>query len=396
MFFLRLSSVFITGLAMFSMFFGAGNVVFPLIVGRAVGEQAWSAIGGLFLTAVGVPFLGLVALTLYGGDYRAFLGRLGRVPGFLLAFFMLLILGPIGAIPRCIALSCGTLKMYIPMLSRAVFSLVACVVIYMATCRRNRMVGLLGAVLSPLLVTSLAVIIVKGLLAGHEVPLSTLSSVSAFSFGLAQGYNTMDLLAAFFFSGVIITSLRQREVVAVSDTWGIARYALLSSLVGASLLGLVYAGFALVAAQYGKALSIVAPEALLGTIASSVLGAAGGLFVSATVILACVTTAITLTAVFAEFLQEQVFSKTISYNAGLLLTLVVTFVFANLEFGKIVSQLVPVLIVIYPALLVLTIINILHKMYGVSMIKMPVAIVAIASIIWHQVPQLLTYLGLAA
>lgn len=96
----RISRIFTTGFAMFAMFFGAGNVVFPLIVGQATGAHSVAAIVGLLLTAVGVPFMGLVGVTLYDGDYMAFLGRIGPKAGLLLGFFMLLILGPVGATPR--------------------------------------------------------------------------------------------------------------------------------------------------------------------------------------------------------------------------------------------------------------------------------------------------------
>jgi len=374
------------------MFFGAGNVVFPLIVGQAASGQAWSAIAGLLITAVGVPFLGLLAMVLYHGDYRAFLNRLGPIPGFLLAVFMLLILGPMGAIPRCIALSCGTLKLYDHDIPIAILSAVGCFIVYIATYRQNRIVGLLGAVLSPLLILSLVAIIFKGLWGQGGSTLQALPRFSAFAFGVVQGYNTMDLLAAFFFSGVLIASLQREAAHGESSEAAVVRSAIASSALGACLLGLIYAGFVLLAARYATILDTASPEALLGTIAAAVLGSAGGLLVSSMVVLACLTTAITLAAVFASFLQDHVLCNRVSYHTSLLLTLVVTFAFANMPFGAIVSMLVPVLIVVYPALLVLTIFNILHKVWDISMVKAPVFLTAMISLFWHQVPQLVAFL----
>ena len=381
-----------TGLAMFSMFFGAGNVVFPLIVGQTAGEYAWPAIVGLLLTAVGVPFVGLLAMVLYEGDYRSFFARIGVIPGFLVTLFIMIIIGPVGAIPRCIALSFSTLQMYEPSLSTVLFSFASCLIIFLATYRKNRIFDLLGAVLSPLLVVSLAIIIIKGIWSHPAAPATATDALSMLKFGLYQGYNTMDLLGTFFFSGVIIVGLK--EVFSADSPRVIARYALQASVIGAALLGVVYAGFVLVASYYGNALQAVPGEVLLGTVAHMVLGKAGGLFVSMAVVLACLTTALTLAAVFAEFLHNQVFFKVVCYRSSLILTLIATFIFANLKFSEIVAMVAPVLVVIYPVLLVLTIINIFHKLYGFSMVKIPVLLATVASIIWYHAPQLLAHVGI--
>jgi len=391
----QLRHIFTTGLAMFSMFFGAGNVVFPLIVGQMAGDQAWAAIIGLLLTAVGVPFLGLLAMVLYEGDYHAFFARIGRIPGFLTTLFIMILIGPFGCMPRCIALSYSTLKMYAPSLSTVVFSFISCVVIFSAAYKKNRMVDLLGAVLSPVLIISLAVIIIKGILVHPAAPAATLDSLSMFKFGLVEGYNTMDLLGTFFFCGVIIASLRQITGTVSGGQWLLARYALHASAIGVTLLGLVYAGFALVASYYSSALGHMPAEVLLGTIAHSVLGKVGGIFVSLAVVLACLTTALALASVVAEFLHHQVFFKMISYRSSLMLTLITTFIFANLKFSEIVAMLSPILVVLYPVLLVLTIVNVLHKLYGVSTVKVPVAVATLVSLIYYQAPQLLTAIGIA-
>ncbi len=389
----QLRYIFTTGLAMFSMFFGAGNVVFPLVVGQMAGDMAWAAIIGLLITAVGVPFIGLLAMVLYEGDYHAFFGRIGRVPGFLVTLFIMILIGPFGATPRCIALAYSTLKMYDPSLSSTLFALISCVVIYLATYRKNRIVDLLGAVLSPILVVSLAVIIVKGILMHPAAPVSAEGAWSLFSAGFLEGYNTMDLLGTFFFSSVVIAGLRQAGGATGGSQWAIARYALQASTIGVTLLGVVYAGFVLVASYYGGVLAGMPAEALLGTIAHIVLGKAGGIFVSLAVALACLTTALALVAVFAEFIHVQIFRKVVCYRSSLVLTLIATFIFANLRFTEIVSMLYPVLVIIYPALLVLTIANILHKVYGIAIVKTPVAAATVASLIWYQAPQLLALIS---
>src|SRR5947209_4364111 len=121
------SNTWATGLAMFSMFFGAGNVVFPLALGQFAKDQNIYAILGLLITAVGVPFLGLLAMTLFNGNYTHFFERIGKVPGFLVALGIMGLIGPFGAIPRCIALSYSTIRMYMPDTSLVLFSLVSCI-----------------------------------------------------------------------------------------------------------------------------------------------------------------------------------------------------------------------------------------------------------------------------
>ena len=135
------SKVLSTGLAMFSMFFGAGNVVFPLVVGQAAGDQTVFAMLGLLITAVGVPFLGLLAILLFQGNYQKFFARAGKVPGFVLAAAIMLLIGPFGGLPRCIALSYSTINVSWPVISFGAFSFLSCAVIFLCTCRKNRCLG---------------------------------------------------------------------------------------------------------------------------------------------------------------------------------------------------------------------------------------------------------------
>src|SRR5262245_25771526 len=108
------STVLATGLAMFSMFFGAGNIVFPLALGQFTKDQTLYAVLGLTLSAVLVPFTGLISMILFNGDYRAFFQRMGKWPGFLVSVVIMGLIGPFGAIPRCVTLSYSTVAMFLP------------------------------------------------------------------------------------------------------------------------------------------------------------------------------------------------------------------------------------------------------------------------------------------
>lgn len=357
------SRILSTGLAMFSMFFGAGNVVFPLVVGQAAGDQTPFAVLGLLITAVGVPFLGLFAIFLFHGNYETFFARAGKVPGFILAAAIMLLIGPFGGLPRCIALSYSTLNLSIPFLSFGAFSFISCSVIFLCAYKKNRMLGLLGYLLTPLLLLSLAVVVIMGLWTGDASPAATMTAAQSFKHGFMEGYNTMDLLASFFFSAIIYNTLKNdTKANTAQDETELYKISLKASLIGGGLLSLIYVGFCLVASYHAANLSVVDQGELLGALTLKILGPYAGLFASATIALACLTTAIALAAVFAEFLQKVLFRNWLSYHQALAMTLAIGFAVSLLEFTGIVRVLAPFLQIAYPALIIFTIINIIVRL----------------------------------
>jgi LIVCS family branched-chain amino acid:cation transporter len=357
------SRVLSTGLAMFSMFFGAGNVVFPLVVGQAAGDQIFYAILGLLLTAVGVPFLGLTAILLFQGNYQQFFARSGKVPGFILAAAIMLLIGPFGGLPRCIALSYSTLKLSWPLLSFGLFSFISCLIIFFCTFKKSRMLSLLGYVLTPLLLLSLVVIVIIGLWTGESSTPSSLTASQSFLHGFMEGYNTMDLLASFFFSAIIYHTLKQESTHSTPDAErNLLILSLKASCIGGGLLSLIYVGFSLVAAWHASSLTLNNQGELLGALTLKFLGPYAGLAASATIALACLTTAIALAAVFAEFLQKILFRNYLSYTQALIMTLVLSFAVSLLEFTGIVTLLAPFLQIAYPALIIFTVFNIIARL----------------------------------
>src|SRR5689334_1839885 len=93
------STSLLAGLAMFKMFFGAGNIVFSLAIGQFAKDMNIWALLGFLITAVVIPFIGVIAISLFKGDYRSFFERVGKVPGFFITLFILGMIGPFGAIP---------------------------------------------------------------------------------------------------------------------------------------------------------------------------------------------------------------------------------------------------------------------------------------------------------
>lgn len=376
------SNTISTGLAMFSMFFGAGNVVFPLALGQLAQDKTFYAILGLLITAVGVPFIGLIAMTLFDGNYKLFFNRMGKVPGALVAFCIVSLIGPFGGMPRCIALSYSTIQAYLPNISLIVFSAASCVLIYLLTFRKNRILDVLGNVLTPFLLLSLLVIIIKGFLTTSSLQPIEHTETTIFLRGLKEGYQTMDLLSAFFFSSVVLSCLKEGIPTGEHQNHKtIIKATLKASAIGACLLGAVYIGFIYVAAFHTGDLGAINQEELLGAIAHKILGPYAGLVACIAVALACLTTAIALAVVFAEYLHHDVTQGKLSYQVSLIITLVITGIFSTLKFTGIIAILAPILSICYPALIVLSLLNIGYKLYHVQPVKVPVFLTFVLSLI---------------
>ena len=370
-----LAYVITSGFAMFSMFFGAGNVVFPLALGKHAQDQNIYAILGLLLTAVAVPFLGLFAMTLYNGDYKTFFSRMGSKTGFIISLAIMGLIGPFGAIPRCIALSHATSQLFFPSISIEIFSLISCLIIFLFTFRRTSIMDILGNILTPFLLLSLGIIIVKGFIYSPSAAELPDPSLLVFFEGLKEGYQTMDLLGAFFFSSVIIVGLKSHfQDDGLSPNKNLLPVTLWSILVGAILLSLVYIGFSFVSSFNSTSLAAIPQDQMIGALAIQILGPEAGIVACAAVSLACLTTAIALASVSAEFIHEDLSLNQIPYTLGLIITLIISYFISTLNFTGIVKILGPILEICYPALIVLTLLNIAHKLWNVQIIRTPVFI----------------------
>ncbi len=376
------SAVLATGFAMFSMFFGAGNVVFPLAIGLETGNLNFFAICGLLISAVGIPLLGLISATLFNGNYKHYFERIGKVPGFLVALFIMGLIGPFGAMPRLITVAHSTFAYYWEGIPFVLFSLISCAIVFVLTFKKNKIVDILGYYLTPLLLFALVVIIVIGFVWATPPEQSALTASAAFMEGLQTGYSTMDLLATFFFSSVVLSCLESTEIEKghTRDFRNVIFTTLKASVIGMGLLALIYIGFSFVASFNSAGLEGLGRDQLLGAISVQMLGPYAGIIAILAVSMACLTTAIALAAVFAEFLHNDITLGKLPYIPSLIITLFVSFLVSTLRFSGIAAFLEPILIICYPALIVLAILNIGHKMFHFNVVKTPVAITFLISL----------------
>lgn len=349
--------VIVVGFALFSMFFGAGNVIFPPYLGMESGQQWLAGFSAYYIADIGLVLLGMFAL-LRVGSSEAVLHRAGRVPAEILMCAIILCIGPMVAIPRT---SASTYEMAIapnlPGVSPILFSILFFAVILALCIKESAVVDIVGKILTPLLLVGLFAIILKGIFS----PLGDITSAPQIAnvtvTGIKSGYQTMDALAALPFGIIVLQSVTDKGYTGGKSKLRIVGggAVLAGALLLAVYMGLAYLG-ATVSSQYTT--GAVGRAELIMAIVKALLGK-GGMIIFGTVVgLACVTTAIALTSSAAAYFSELCRGK-VNYKVFVVVICVFSAVVSNLGLDRIVAIAAPVLDVVYPPALVLILISLL-------------------------------------
>lgn len=352
-----------TGFALFSMFFGSGNLVFPITVGQSSEGHYLLASLGILLTGVVVPFLGVLGMMLFKGNIGSFFSCFGKKGVFVFSFLALALMGPFGVLARCLTVAHGALMLLLPDISLPLTSFLLCAVILFFTVNKNTVVTSLGTVLTPFLLVAIGVIAFFGLTQGSTPAASTGHGWDALKNGFFQGYQTMDLLAAFFFSQFVVAHLHN-TMPEGSGEHVVLKHFCKASFIGAGILSLVYFALVLLGWIYSPTLADVPPQEMLGVIAMESLGSMAAPWVCVAVIVACLTTAIVLASLFADFIRTEVSQNKLTNVQALIITLTIGFCVSTFDFAGIARFLGPVLEAVYPALIALTVVNIGYKCFG--------------------------------
>lgn len=380
------------GLAIFAMFFGAGNLIYPLAVGIASGDLLPYGLAGFLITAVCMPLAGLVVMILFDGDYKAFFNRLGRLPGSFLIFCCMMTIGPVIAIPRIVTLSHTMIAPLLPLpflqeinsWSSAVFAVLFLGATFLAAYKENRIITILGNFISPLKLTALAITIIKGALMAGTMSAVAFSAREVFSCGFVRGYETLDLLGSIFFSSIIISLLRRRFIgTNQASHKHLALLGLQAGLLGVGLLAVVYAGMSLLGAKHGTGLMCANAGELFRLILIKVLGFYGAALIAAAVTVACLSTSIALGAVFGEYLHHLT-AGYLPFTWALFVGLVSCLPLSIFGLNTVlVLAGGPLLYVGYPVLIVLTICNIAYKLIGFTPVRIPVLMTFIIALLTY-------------
>ena len=227
-----------------------------------------------------------------------------------MALACLLTVGPLIAMPRIVTLSYTMISPFIPSVSMELFSLVFLGATFLATVRENKIMDVLGNIISPILLLSLLIIIFKAFISGGVTQSPHIPTLSLIWHNIKYGYQTLDVLAGIFFGSIVLTILKQNfaEKNNKTDQQELALLSLKAGTIGTALLGLIYIGLSYLGAYFGTNIGQVNEGQLFSAISFKVLGAHGALVISTAVLMACFSTIIALAAVFAEYLHNVVFS----------------------------------------------------------------------------------------
>lgn len=365
------NNIFSVGLAIFSMFFGAGDLIFAIFVGKSYQDQTPLALTGFVLTAVCLPVLGVMSILAYEGDYKAFFGRIGRIPGFLLGFVSLAIVAPLVAMPRIVTLSYTVVAPFFTDLSLGVFAVTFLALTLVLSATESRIIDVLGYVISPLLILSLCVIFGAALIAPSEISEVHQDAFRVWLDNLKYGYNTLNFLTSIFFGSVVISILKKanKRRHEAQSTAEIAALGFKASLVGVCILGIIYVGLAMTGAYHSYGMQGMNEAEVFSALMFRMLGDRGAILLAAAVLLACLSTIIALGAVSAEYLEQNVFLNKVGYLPALILTLIVSALISVLGLSTIIELSKPLNAILHPVIVVLALVNLAHKKWGFQPVK---------------------------
>ena len=342
---------------LFGLFFGAGNLIFPVHMGQMAGSQLVPATLGFLITGVGLPLLSVAALGISKSEGLFDLSRK--------------VSGPFFAIPRCAttAFTVG-IEQAVPQAAEQlrlwllVFSAVFFAAALLFSLFPGKILTWVGKILNPFFLLFLGILIIVALVK----PSAAISAVApegayasqAFSTGFLEGYNTMDVLAGLAFGIIVVQVIRE---LGVTDADAVASSTVKAGVFSSLLMALIYLAVTVVGAQSRGLFETSENGGIaLAQIARHYLGSAGLVILAATVTLACLKTSVGLITSCAETFCGM-FPKGPGYRAWAVLFTLISFALSNFGLSTIISYSVPVLMFLYPLAIALVLLALFGRFY---------------------------------
>ncbi|NQN82886.1 branched-chain amino acid transport system II carrier protein [Streptococcus suis] len=406
----------LTGLLLFGMFFGAGNLIFPPALGVLSGENFWPAILGFVVSGVGIAVVALIVGTLNPKGYVHEISR-KISPAFATIYLVALYLaiGPFFAIPRTATTSFEI--GIVPLLGDANlglwlfgFTALYFVAAYLIALNPSQILNSIGRILTPVFAILIVILVVLGIVKyGSTNPLPAADAYSAgraFGTGFIEGYNTLDALASIAFSVVAVNTLKQLGFSSkkeyVSTIWSVG-------LIVALAFSALYVGLAFLGNHFPVPADVLASKEIhkgvyvLSQATQAIFGPSAQIFLAAMVIVTCFTTTVGLIVSSGEFFAER-FSR-FNYKVYATLFTLIGFGIANLGLSKIIAFSIPVLLILYPITICIILITIVNKFVPLSTygMQLTVGVVTALSLVevlagqfnWTAVSKIISALPLA-
>lgn len=366
----------LVGVTLFSMFFGAGNLIFPPYLGAQAGTAAWVAMIGMAISAVGLPVLGVVAVAQAGG-LQPLAERVH--PKFAQVFTLLIYLsiGPCLAIPRTATTSfemavtpfLGETSLWV----RACYSLIFFAATLAVALKPDKLSDKLGKITGPALLTLIFILVAGCLIKspGGYGP----ATVGFIEFpviqGFLDGYQTMDTIAALNFGIIIALNIRARGV---TEDRQVVRATIRAGWIAGGVLLVVYAALTHVGAVSGGAFPGAKNGAqVLTRLVSWMFGPAGNLLLGAVFVIACFNTCTGLISCCSEYFSSQF--SCLNYRTWAVVFAGASFLISIAGLNAILSISVPVLRAIYPVAIVLILLGLSHRWVGKLRLTYPLTVV---------------------
>lgn len=376
----------VVGFMLFALFLGAGNIIFPPLLGQQAGEHILIAMAGFLITGVGLPLIGVITVAKSGGDLHELSSKVNPLFGIIFTSVIYLSIGPFFAIPRTAAVS-YEIGIKAPFLSKSLAEsplplfittlIFFAITLYLAF-NPTKIVDRIGKILTPALLLIILALAVKSVL----TPLGPIGEAqggyqtSPFFESFVQGYLTMDVLAALVFGIVIVQALNGRGLTEKAEQ---IKVIIFSGVVAALGLAFVYVSLAYIGVTSTSVIGFHSDGGVIIAEATKALfGKAGSFILAATIILACLTTAVGLLSANASFFNK-LFPR-ISYQFFLIVFTLLSLGIANFGLESIISYSLPVLLAVYPIAIVLMLLALFANYFQHSSLVYGLPLVVTAAI----------------
>ena len=352
------------GSMLFGLFFGAGNLIFPVHMGQEAGANVWPAIIGFLITGIGLPFLGIIAIGISGENGLFDLAsRVHKGYGYFFTVALYLVIGPFFAMPRLAATSFEIgLTPFVAesqkTLFLAIFSILFFALSWWFSRNPSKLLDYVGKFLNPLFLALLAILIVMSFIKPmaniHDITVLGKYRDHAFFTGFQNGYNTLDVLASLAFGIIVVNTLKNKGVTKKST---ITADTFKSGAVSVLLMGIIYSFLSLMGTMsMGKFDLSENGGIALAQIAHYYLGTGGSIILALIVVVACLKTTIGLTTAFSETFAELF--PGLSYSTLIAGVSIIPCIIANVGLTSIISYSTPVLMFLYPLAIILVLLGV--------------------------------------
>lgn len=347
------------GFALFAIFFGAGNLIFPPYLGVMSGDRWYQSMIGFLLTDPVLPIIGVLVTMRLGGRADDLGKRVSPKFAKLLGTLAILFIGPLFAVPRTGA---TTYEIFVkPVFGENVPIFIASAIFFAFTwwiaVNPSKVIDYVGNILTPVLLIILVAIIAISIISPPG-PMMTTDETNLFSYGFKEGYQTMDGLGAALMAGLVITDLVRRGY---EDKETRLKAGTGVGMVAFVLLAFVYGGLTYAGARVGNFFTTEAPrtEILIG-MTTLLMGSFGKIAMGLAVAVACLTTSTGLISTCGNYFETVTDGK-LKYKAVVTVATLISFVISLLGVDAIINIAVPVLTAIYPAVIVLILLSIFDE-----------------------------------